>query len=154
MAQVILDEYCIQEILDKVEKALLEDGFKDTPLQIEKPNQAFGLIKKLISPWELHIRGFFDGTLSSEIEISREYLEHLNDRYRFFAVKELIDILDRHKVPYKIIGKKPQAIHLEEIETPETLTLWEPIFRNKGLFTLFWIVGGYIKKAYGKLGQS
>ena len=149
-----MDEHSIQEILEKVKKALLDEGFEDTCLQIEKPNQAFGLIKKLISPWELHIRGFFDGTMLSEIEISREYLEHLNDRYRFFAVKELIDILDRYKVPYRLIGKKPQAIQLEEVEIPETLTLWEPIFRNNGLFTLFWAVGGYIKKAYDKLGQS
>lgn len=154
MSKVVLDEHRKQALLEVVKKALLDEGFEDTRLQFEEPTQAFGLIKKLMFPWEMHIRGYCDGSLASEIEVSREYLEHLNNQYRFFATKELIDILEKYEIPYRLIGKNPQPVPLEEIAAPETLTLWEPILKTKGLLALLGTVGIYIKTAYDRFRQS
>ena len=46
--------------LERVKQALIEEGFRDTLLQIQKPNQIFGLVKKIDDIWELHFRGFED----------------------------------------------------------------------------------------------
>ena len=76
--------------LNAVKQALIADGFVNTVLQIQKPNQVFGLVKKLVRPWEMHVRGLSTNRVEAEIEISREYLEHLDDRYRRSALNELI----------------------------------------------------------------
>lgn len=145
MAQVFLRGYRRRKRLGKVKKALLDEGFKDTRLQIRRKNQVFGLTKKLTAPWEIHIRGFVDGSLASEIEISREYLEHLNNNYRVGAIQELVDILEKYKIRYKLHGEKPQKVQLEEMEVPKTLTQWEPIFETEGLLRLLWVVSDYIR---------
>jgi hypothetical protein len=64
--------------LDCVKDVLVREGFRDTPLQIWKPEQVFGLVKPLDDVYEIHVRGYQDGTLDAEIEVSREYLEHLS----------------------------------------------------------------------------
>jgi len=63
--------------LDRAKEVLIKEGFRDTPLQIWKPEQVFGLVKPLDDVYEIHVRGYQDGTLDAEIEVPREYLEHL-----------------------------------------------------------------------------
>jgi len=63
--------------LDRAKEALIKEGFRDTLLQFWKPGQVFGLVKPLDDTYEIHVRGYQDGTLDAEIEVSREYLEHL-----------------------------------------------------------------------------
>lgn len=111
--------------LSLVKQALFSEGFKHTDLQIRKPNQVFGLVKKLHHPWEMHVRGFSNNRLEAEIEISREYLEHLDDHYRRSAVSELVEVLNRHRIPYKITGKIPDQHFV--MESPPILTEWKPL---------------------------
>ena len=118
--------------LKRVENALRSEGFKDTLLQIWKEGQVFGLVKKIDNVWEMHVRGFKDGHLEAEIEISRDYIEHLDDRFRRSAISELTEILDKYNIPYKVVGN----LKIEsKLEPPSTLTPWKPIV------TLIIIVG-------------
>lgn len=110
-----------------VEGILKDEGFQSTPFQIWKPGQVFGLVRRLDPPWdawEMHVRGFEDGHLEAEIEISRDYLEHLDDRYRRSAGVELSQLLSKHGIPHAI--ERSGNVKLD-LESPETLTPWKPI---------------------------
>ena len=107
--------------LERVEKALLDEGFKPTPFQRIKPGQFFGLVKDMGGAWQMHVRGFRDGRLEPEIEISRFYLEH--PRTSRPAAKELRAILDKHRIPYRRETKLAAPIR-GRAETPPTLTDW------------------------------
>ncbi len=63
--------------LGVVKRILLNEGFYEPLLQAWKPGQVFGLVKPLNELIEVHVRGYEDGTLDAEVELSREYLEHL-----------------------------------------------------------------------------
>jgi hypothetical protein len=117
--------------LERVKKVLIEEGFSDTRLQIQKPDQIFGLVKKINNIWEIHFRGFEDGHLEPEMEVSRDYLEHLDDRYRRPAINELTEILDNYNIPYK----KTDETQLDlRIECPSTLIEWKPLLDLSVLF--------------------
>ena len=110
--------------LDLVKEALIADGFVDTILQIQKSNQVFGLVKKLAYPWEMHVRGFSTDQVEAEIEISREYLEHLDDRYRRSALEQLLEILERYGIPCHVEGEFPEQY--VTLRPPPRLTPWAP----------------------------
>jgi hypothetical protein len=109
--------------LDCVKDVLVREGFRDTLLQIWKPGQVFGLVKPLDEVYEVHVRGYQDGTLDAEIEVSREYLEHLvygsypYDHY-------LMEILKRHNIPHKVVKPIESA---QKPPKPATLTPWKPL---------------------------
>jgi hypothetical protein len=63
--------------LKTVEEALKTEGFVPTVFQEIKAGQVFELVKNLPDGWQMHVRGFENGRLEAEIEISRWYLEHL-----------------------------------------------------------------------------
>ena len=109
--------------LKVVEEILRKEGFEDTILQTWKPGQVFGLVKKLNFPWEMHVRGFEDGHLEAEIEVSRDYLEHLDDRYRRSAGHELSLLLSKHRIPHTLEHSGNVKL---ELESPKTLTPWKP----------------------------
>ena len=73
----------------------------------------------------MHVRGFNDGRLEAEIEVSRDYFEHLDDDYRRDATLELIQILDAHQIPYEFKGSLPQMEVI--LLPPKQLTPWKPI---------------------------
>ena len=126
------------EWLQRVKGALIQEGFTDTPLQIVKPGQAFGLIKKLDNVWEMHIRGYNDGRLEAEIEVSRDYFEHLDDNYRRDATSELMQILDAYQIPYQSKGVLPQMEIT--LHPPKQLTPWKPIVAIAALAAfLIWL---------------
>jgi len=93
-----------QSWLDMVHQALLDYGLSDPgPLQqVVEPGQVFGLVKRLDDIWEMHVRGFENQILEAHIEISRDYFEHFNDRFRKDATPELIRILDAYGIPYTV----------------------------------------------------
>jgi hypothetical protein len=109
--------------LDRAKEALIKEGFSDTLLQIWKPGQVFGLVKPLDDVNEVHVRGYQDGTLDSEIEVSREYLEHLiygsypYDHY-------LMEILKKHNIPHKVVKPIESA---QKPPKPATLIPWKPL---------------------------
>jgi len=124
--------------LKQVKQILRKEGFEDTLLQVVKPGQVFGLVKKLDHPWEMHVRGFEDGHLEAEIEISRDYLEHLDDRYRTSAAEKLGEILSNYGIPYEI-KSDGSGVNLK-LETPETLTPWKPIALVIGLLGIMYVL--------------
>lgn len=126
--------------LERVKRALVQEGFSDTILQTVKPGQVFGLVKKVDSIWEMHVRGFSDRRLEAEIEISRDYFEHLDDNYRRDATLELTQILDTYQIPYQSKGNLPQMA--VTVYPPGKLTPWKPIVAIAALVAfLIWLGG-------------
>lgn len=120
--------------LEKAKGVLVQESFQHTPLQVVKSGQVFGLVKKVGDIWEMHVRGFDDGRLESEIEVSRDYLEHFDDRYRRDATPELKKILDAQQMPYRIEG---DITHLTVVlPYPESVTAWKPIVAIAGIVAL------------------
>jgi len=115
----------IQEWLEMAREVLVQDGFRRTPLQVVKPGQVFGLVKRVDDIWEMHVRGFDDGRLEGEIEISRDYFEHLDDRFRRDATADLKQILDAYEVPCSIEGDIPHSTVV--LPYPESVTPWKPL---------------------------
>lgn len=113
------------EWLKKAKEVLAQEGFQHTSLQVIKPGQVFGLVRKAGDIWEMHVRGFDDGRLESEIEVSRDYLEHLNDKYRRDATPELKQILDASQISYRIEGDISHSIIA--LPYPESVTPWKPL---------------------------
>ena len=116
----------IQTLLARTKVALISEGFLDPGLmQLKKTGQVFGLVKRLDETWEMHVRGFGRGALEAEVEVPRDYFEHLNDRFRRDATPELEAILRYHGIPYRITGQLPRV--LMELELPRRLTPWKPV---------------------------
>jgi hypothetical protein len=114
-----------KEWLERAKDVLIQEGFNDTILQTIKQGQVFGLVKKVGDIWEMHVRGFNDGRLEAEIEISRDYFEHLDDRYRRDASLELTHILDAYQIPYQTNGNLPQVE--VTLYPPAQVTPWKPV---------------------------
>ena len=112
------------EWLQRAKGALIQEGFSHTILQTVKSGQVFGLIKKLDKVWEMHVRGFDDRRLEAEIEVSRDYLEHLDDSYRRDATPELGRILDDYQIIYQSAGSPQREVMLYP---PKQLTPWKPV---------------------------
>jgi sulfiredoxin len=81
-------------------------SFADPIFQQWKTRQRFGLTRPLSSLLEWHIRGFADGMLDSEVEISRNRLQHLTARPGSYF-SPLLRILDRIQIPFSVVGKIP-----------------------------------------------
>ncbi len=120
----------IKEWLEQVKKALLDEGFQPTEFQWVKPGQYFGLVKDLPRGRQMHVRGFSDGKLEAEIEVSRFYLEH--PLWKRSATKELEQILRRRGVPYKretiLQIPKPKG------KMPKTRTDWRRSLIHPSLY--------------------
>jgi hypothetical protein len=88
----------VKEWLEDVRRVLREEGFAPTEFQHVKSGQYFGLVKDLPKGLQMHVRGFSDGRLEAEIEVSRFYLEH--PLHKRPATRELARILKKHGIPY------------------------------------------------------
>ncbi len=115
----------IEEWLEMAKEVLVREDFRHTALQVVKPGQVFGLVRKEDDVWEMHVRGFDNGRLESEIEISRDYFEHLDDRFRRDATLELKEILDAYQVPCSIEGDISHSTVV--LPYPEGVTPWKPL---------------------------
>lgn len=126
------------EWLERAKGVLVQEGFSDTILQTVKQGQVFGLVKKVDSIWEMHVRGFNDERLEAEIEISRDYFEHLDDNYRRDATLELTQILDAYQIAYQLKGNLPQVA--VTLYPPKQLTPWKPVVAIAALAVfLIWL---------------
>lgn len=133
----------IQEWLETTKEVLDQEGFRHTRLQVVKPGQVFGLVKRVDSIWEMHVRAFDNGRLESEIEISRDYFEHLDDRFRRDATRDLKQILDVYEVPCNIEGDISHSTVV--LPYPESVTPWKPLV-VLGVITAFLLWLGKKKK--------
>jgi uncharacterized ParB-like nuclease family protein len=79
-------------------------GFTDPIFQEWKTGQRFGVSRPLSSLLEWHVRGFEDGMLDSEVEISRNWLQHLAARSGSYY-SPLLRILDRIGIPFSVVGR-------------------------------------------------
>ena len=91
---------------DEIITALISEGFKRVKLENRKPTQiGHGFSKKLVSPWEIHVRllQMQQGLIAvqAEVEISRRYIQHIRS-VRAPVIYEIESILKKHKIEYQI----------------------------------------------------
>ncbi|ADY01505.1 hypothetical protein VMUT_1300 [Vulcanisaeta moutnovskia 768-28] len=111
---------------------LIEKGFKPTLLAVDK-GESYSLSMRAYGPWELHTRIFNDGTIETEVEINRDYLQHLVGP-RFNVVYETYESLRNYVSERKIcirpfgmcIGDVIENIGIE-LRAPKALIPWKPI---------------------------
>ena len=91
---------------DEIITALISEGFTRVKLENRKPTQiGHGFSKKLVSPWEIHVRllqmqqGLI--AIQAEVEISRRYIQHIRS-VRAPVIYEIESILKKHKIEYQI----------------------------------------------------
>jgi hypothetical protein len=91
---------------DEIISTLISEGFKRVKLENRKPTQiGHGFSKKLVSPWEIHVRllqmqqGLI--AIQAEVEISRRYIQHIRS-VRAPVIYEIESILKKHKIEYQI----------------------------------------------------
>jgi len=94
------------EYIPRLALTLRRIGFADPFFQEWRIGQRFGLSRPLTSILEWHVRGFADGALDSEVEISRERLEHLAARPGSYY-RPLLTILRSHSIPFRATARIP-----------------------------------------------
>jgi hypothetical protein len=93
--------------LSLLKEKLIDEGFYDPWFAQEwKDDQVFGLAKEIRVPFEWHIRAFREGTLDSEIEVSRRYIGHKSIPAKPFY-NSLVKILHKHRIQYVLTGVLP-----------------------------------------------
>jgi len=80
------------------------------------------LVKLIDEKLEIHVRGHNANILDAEIELSREFLEHVTYKAKPYY-GYLINILEKHEIPYQIINRLPPDLVF--IEVPKKLTRWK-----------------------------
>lgn len=91
-------------------------GFVDPFIQEWWVGQRFGLSRALTSLLEWHVRGFTDGSLDSEVEVSRKRLQHLASKPGpYFS--PLTRMLRSHRIPFRMGRMIPaDATHIYMVE--------------------------------------
>ena len=87
-------------------------GFTRPIFQEWKTGQKFGVSRHLSSLLEWHVRGFTDGTLDSEVEISRNWLQHIAAKPGPYY-SPLLRILDMVGIPFSVVREiPPHAVYV------------------------------------------
>jgi hypothetical protein len=114
---------------DEIITALISEGFKRVKLENRKPTQiGHGFSKKLVSPWEIHVRllqmqqGLI--AIQAEVEISRRYIQHIRS-VRAPVIYEIESILKNHKIEYQIWHAKMRQ-YITSIIDNHQITLSAP----------------------------
>jgi hypothetical protein len=88
----------------------------------------------------MHVRGYDDGSLDSEVELSREYLEHPFDCKPLCG--PLLELLARHGIPFSMTRPLPSDPGV--VSVPERLTPWKPLALLAGVVlggvALIWLL--------------
>lgn len=92
--------------LQSVALALRRIGFRDPIFQEWRIGQRFGLSRPLTNLLEWHIRGFADGSLDSEVEISRKRFLHVAGRPGSYYTP-LLSILRQNGIPFNTQSALP-----------------------------------------------
>ncbi len=127
--------------VDNVYRALLSHGFREESLLRVYKGEKYSLVKKLVDPWELHVRIYENGMIESEVEVSRDYVEHLGDS-RIYVVYETFNYYSQvynklhilYKQPDRWVIKVIDHFHIK-IRPPKTLTPWKPIVITAAILT-------------------
>jgi len=113
-------------------QALTTDGFTPAVPSINK-GEKYGLSKKLENDLEWHIRAYVTSDailLESEIELSRDYLEHLNTQSRPYY-SALGRLLPEQGIPFWQVRQAPPDPQL--LLLPTSRTPWKPLVVVAGL---------------------
>jgi hypothetical protein len=106
--EIELNQLCLMVKIkrDEIITTLISEGFKRVKLENRKPTQiGHGFSKKLVTPWEIHVRllemqqGLI--AIQAEVEISRRYIQHIRS-VRAPVIYEIESILKKHKIEYQI----------------------------------------------------
>lgn len=108
---------------------LCQMGFADPFFQEWRIGQRFGLSRPLTNVLEWHVRGFGDGTLDSEVEISRKRFQHLAARPGSYYWP-LLAILRKNSIPFFVRGRIPPDA--ARIYLPEPFGNHVPIMVPRG----------------------
>jgi hypothetical protein len=114
---------------DEIITALISEGFKRVKLENRKPTQiGHGFSKKLITPWEIHVRllEIQQGVIAiqAEVEISRRYIQHIRS-VRAPVIYEIESILKKHKIEYQIWHAKMRQ-YITSVIDDHQITLSAP----------------------------
>jgi hypothetical protein len=95
---------------DEIIRTLISEGFRRVKLENKKSTQiGNGFTKKLIKPWEIHVRllDIQQGLIAiqAEVEISRKYIQHIRS-VRAPVIYEIESILKNHCIEYQIWNAK------------------------------------------------
>jgi len=98
--------------LQELKSIFAKEGFTETIVEEKKVNQiAQGLVKRLTTDWDMHVRFFqlHEGSIAidAEVETSRQYLEHLNGKW-ISVIYEVTNILKKYELQFGIWHKKAQ----------------------------------------------
>ncbi len=120
--------------IDDLYRYLIElQGFESAIPSFPR-GERYSLRKVLGDVWELHLRLYSDGFIDAEIEIRREYLEHIAQSKRINVVYEPYEFYrefyDKLHVFY--VPENDWIVRIEEnfqikLREPSTLTPWKPI---------------------------
>jgi hypothetical protein len=108
-------------------------GFRDPLFQEWRVGQRFGLSRPLTNMLEWHIRGFADGALDSEVEISRKSFQHLLSSSGSYY-SPLMAILRRHWIPFRFGSRIPPDASYIYLREPigGTIPMRVPSFIQSG----------------------
>ncbi len=131
-----------RDYVDKVYRGLISKGFKDTGIHLKKFKDEHS-ISKTFDNWELHIRlDKSTGFIHAEIEVSREYFEHLgkwraNVIYEAFEFyRDIYDKLHIYYLPEKDWITKIYNHFRVKISGPKSLTPWKPVVVSGIIFSV------------------
>jgi len=119
--------------VDAVHEYLTSKQGFETATPSTYKGEKYSLRKVLSDIWELHLWLYSDGFIEAEVEVRREYLEHLTPR-RLNVVYEAFEyyrgVYDKLHLWYVPAGKWVVKVidHLNvKLREPDTLTPWKPI---------------------------
>jgi hypothetical protein len=119
--------------LELVKNAFMSEGFTETVLQDRKMGQHWGGVKLIDQNNEMHVRIIetYDNfgpllIVDSEIEVPRDFLEHLSENFKAQPYHgPALDILRRYGIPHNVVGFLPQDPFL--VNRPTQPTPWKPM---------------------------
>lgn len=133
------------------DEIVFEDAIPSLP-----KGEKYGIRKKIGYPWEVHLRLYSDGSIMSEVEVQREYIEHLGEK-RLFIIYEPFDFYkgfyDKLHIFYK--PEKKWVVNIIDnfrvkLTPPKSLTPWKPVITGVATLTVI----GLLAYALGKLSKG
>lgn len=96
--------------------------------------EKYGLSRIIKDPWEMHVRIFENGYIYPHIELRRDYLEHLDQRYTWPVYDEIMEYVKRFTDSFGLVYLKTDQ-WVQKIVTkakvvlspPKSLTEWKPV---------------------------
>ena len=143
--------YVPWDAVDKVYNHLINLGFEQAYPTIPK-GEKYNIRIKLYSPWELHLRIYSDGFIEAEVEVQREYIQHLGDK-RIYVVyeafeyyQEVYQYLHIYYVPKQRWVVKVIDNFRVVLSPPDTLVEWKPIVKGIVLAGLLYYILSKLKE--------